>query len=119
MHNKIGEVVVKLSFDMALRRIETQLAMVTMSRKMNQLKEIEVIQSMITTYNHEINNPLSIAIGFSEDLSLQYSNEEKFKKMKEVLWRIAGIVRKIDQVLNHETVEYERYTNALKMLKLT
>lgn len=107
-----------VEFSIALRRIETQLTIVSMTKKMNQLKEIETIHAMITTYNHEINNPLSIAIGIAEDLSKKYLEEENLKQIQETLWRIANIVKKINHVMEHESVEYEQYTKSTKMLKL-
>lgn len=105
-----------VNFDVAVSRITTHLKLADLSTEMAKLKEVAALDSMIATYNHEINNPLSIALGFATSAKLK--DEESIKKLNEALWRIADIVKKIESVTEKKQVEYESYVHNVKMIKL-
>ncbi len=98
-------------------RLKTQL----MLRKMHDLeiknKEIDSINSMIATYNHEINNPLTVAIG---NLSLykRKGGEKRLLQLDESLKLIAEIIRKIKDISKSiETQDYGKDTKTYKIKK--
>ena len=48
-----------VNFEVATSRILTHLTLGDLSRKMTRLQEKSALNAMVTTYNHEINNPLA------------------------------------------------------------
>jgi len=107
-----------VEFDVALRRIESHLTIVEMSKRMNQLKEIDAIHSVIATYNHELNNPLTIAIGHLDFFKEKYKEEPDIQTIETALWRIAEIVKKTKSILTNKNFEFEEYTPKAKILNL-
>lgn len=107
-----------LEFSIVARRIETHLALAALSQKMVLISELSAISAVVTTYNHELNNPLSIAIGLLQKLSTKYPDEAVCQDIDKALWRVADIIKKIKDVLSRGSVEYERYATTLQMLKL-
>jgi len=105
-----------VNFEVALSRISTHLKLADTSREMSRLKEIESSNALITTYNHEINNPLTIALGCLDESILK--KEGSIEKLKTALWRIAEIVKKIALVSEAKEIEFEEYTDSTQMLKL-
>jgi DNA-binding response OmpR family regulator len=103
-----------VNFEVAVSRITTHLKLGDLSREMSRLKEVLALDSIITTYNHEINNPLTIALGFLE----MPSTSDNRTKLKAALWRIADIVKKIKAVSEQKEVEYSEYSGKNKMVKL-
>lgn len=105
-----------VNFEVATSRVQTHLMLSELSLEMTQLKEIAALDAMITTYNHEINNPLSVVIGTIGKAS--WSSPEDGKRCNDNLWRIADIVKKIREVTTKKEVEYSSYDNTTKMLKI-
>lgn len=105
-----------VNFDVAISRITTHLRLLELSFEMAKLKEFAALDSMIATYNHEINNPLSIAIGFST--SSRIKEEESVKKVQDALYRIADIMQKIKSITDKKQIEYDNYAQNSKMIKL-
>ena len=102
--------------DVAVARIAAHLSIVDLHREGVQRRELEAINAMITTYHHEINNPLAIAMACLEsDLAKE---PETIKKLKSSLWRVADIVSKIKDVSENKKIEYQKYTGHTKMVKL-
>jgi DNA-binding response OmpR family regulator len=96
-----------VNFKIAVSRIETHLKLADISAQMARFKEAAALDGMIATYNHEINNPLMIALGLVEgsDLSRPVIRE----KLERSLWRIGEIVRKIKEVGDKKEVEFQDY----------
>jgi DNA-binding response OmpR family regulator len=105
-----------VNFSTAVSRMTTHLMLAEISNKMAHLKEMAALDAMITTYNHEINNPLAIALGCLNAPLLK--DEQSVEKLKSALWRIAGIVQKIREVTNQKEAEFEAYPKTGKMVKL-
>ncbi|WP_186645634.1 hybrid sensor histidine kinase/response regulator [Fluviispira vulneris] len=103
-------------FEIAVTRISTHLRLAELSREMTKLKKIEALNAMITTYNHEINNPLTIAINCLENSEI--NKTELGKKLNTALWRIADIVKKIGNIGEKNEIELEQYTANTKMIKI-
>lgn len=105
-----------VNFEVAVSRIKTHLMLAQLSHEMSKLKEIAALDAMITTYNHEINNPLSIALGcLSGNL---VKDEVMVEKLRTSLWRVADVVKKIREVTEKREVEYQQYSGSRKMVRI-
>ncbi|MES2614981.1 MAG: response regulator [Bdellovibrionota bacterium] len=97
LQNGANDYIIKpVNFEVAISRILTHLKLADTSREMSRLKEIEALNALISKYNHEINNPLTIALGCLGESMLK--KEGSVEKLKTALWRIANIVKKIESV---------------------
>ncbi|KAB8027384.1 response regulator [Fluviispira multicolorata] len=105
-----------INFEVAVSRISTHLKISELSLEMAKLNKLEALNAMITTYNHEINNPLTIAISCLNDPLIK--DENIGKKLHTALWRIADIVKKISLITYDSDVEMETYAQDTKMIKL-
>lgn len=104
-----------VNVDVAMARIQAHLSIVDLYQEGIQKKELEAVNSLITTYNHEINNPLTIALAC---LEAPLKDEASVEKLRTALWRVADIVKKIKAATNKNTLEYETYSGKSKMLKV-
>lgn len=105
-----------VNFDVAISRISTHLKLAELSREMSKLKEMVALDAMITTYNHEINNPLAIAVGCIS--SLESENSKNVERLKTAVWRIAEVVKKIREVTLKREAEYGNYAEGAKFIKI-
>lgn len=88
-------------------------------RNMNQLarqKELEAVHAMIATYNHEINNPLSIAIGYL-NITDKKQDLKYLPEVRSALTKIEEIVRKISEVTSKD-LNYADYTKDSQRFKI-
>lgn len=106
-----------INFDIALSRILTHLKLSDFSREMSRLKEIAALNSIIVTYNHEINNALAIAIGMASLLDLDKEDPKK-KKLENALWRVNDILKQIKEVSETHVYEFDSYGSGDKMIKM-
>jgi PleD family two-component response regulator len=105
------------NIDIALARIKTQTELMDFYRGHMKKKQLETINSMVATFNHEINNPLTIALG---SLRRDFSkiDERRVQIAVEALVRIADIVKKIERITKEGEVEEDTYVQDTKMIKL-
>lgn len=105
-----------VNFDVALARIETQLTVKSLYEESLNNKQISTINTMVATLNHEINNPLAIAVG---NLSLPFDklSQEKVDKALSALDRVAKITKKIDKISKGDMQE-ESYSENVNIFKL-
>ncbi len=105
-----------VNLDIAIARIKTQVQIVSLLNESLQSKQIKTVNMMVTTLNHEINNPLMIAIG---NLSMAKKTGDKIKieKALKALDRIADIVKKIEKISSGsmEEVNYTEHSNMFKI----
>lgn len=106
-----------INMDILEARMKTHLSIKELNILNMQKSELETANAMIVTYNHEINNPLTIAIGYIQKCELT-GNLDDLEKVNDALERIADIVRKIEKVSTQSSVVRESYADNLKMLKL-
>lgn len=106
-----------INFEIALTRIRNHIQIAELSREMSKLKGIEVKNSMITTYNHEINNPLMIALGKLMFLKQRVQDPE-IENIENALNRIAEIVKKISAFSRQENLEADSYDFKSNIYKL-
>jgi DNA-binding response OmpR family regulator len=108
------------NIDAAASRIKSQLSAVELRFVRTKKKEIQAINALVVTYNHEINNPLAIAR--SELQSIAQDHPQIDKKRLEVIDnsfdRIMSILQKIKDLAENSQISYELYANKSKMLKI-
>ncbi len=105
------------NIDIAVARIKTQWELIKYHEGNVKKKQLETINSMVTTFNHEINNPLTIALG---SLRRDFSkiDEKRVKIAVDALERIATIVKKIERITKSGSVEEDTYIAGTKMIKI-
>lgn len=99
--------VMKFAFDVTAVKEAEQI--------MYEKKEREALSSLIHTYNHEINNPLTVASIMV--CKGKWQNKKDREKMDQSLQRIHKIVKQIENVVEKK-IEFEAYAGKSKMLKL-
>ncbi|OIQ16157.1 MAG: hypothetical protein BM556_15980 [Bacteriovorax sp. MedPE-SWde] len=110
-------IVKPVNIEVALARINTQLTLKSLNTENLHKAELETAHAMIVTYNHEINNPLTIALGMLR--KIEKSNDSEYvQKTKSALNRVVDIVKKIESVANSEEVVRSSYTDSDQMIKL-
>lgn len=90
-----------VNIDIAMARIRTQLNVKKMINQGLALKKSSTIYSMVGTLNHEINNPLAIAVGnisVLQKLMEGDPNLEKVNKAANALQRITELVKKMKEL---------------------
>lgn len=105
-----------VNLDVAIARINTQANIKVLFEQSLQIGQIETINKMVTTLNHEINNPLMIAYG-NLSLAKRKIDESKIDKAIKALDRITDIVKKIEKISNGDIEEID-YSDNSKMYKL-
>jgi len=105
-----------LNLEVALARIRTQLQVKELISLSLQSKQVSTINTMVTTLNHEINNPLAIAIG-NLSICKHKPDNARIEKALKALDRITHIVKKIENITETkmEEVEYSDDTNMYKI----
>lgn len=106
-----------VNIDVAEARILAQLEFRRLYNDSLFKKELETANALIVTYNHEINNPLAIALG---DLAVlrRKGDLSAIDRIEESLKRIANIVKKIETV-SKSGLQTEDYTSHTKYVKLS
>lgn len=107
-----------VEYDVAIKRIQTHLKISELSEQMGKLKELEAIKAMIATYSHEINNPLTVALGKLDFLKANENVEENISEIEKSLWRIVEIIRKTKTLLSAKEIELESYDDHSSMVKI-
>lgn len=105
------------NIDIAVARLKTQEDLMQFYNDQQKKKQLETINSMVATFNHEINNPLTIALG-SLRRDFEKIDQRRVEIAVEALVRIADIVKKIERVTKEGEVEEDTYVEDTKMIKL-
>jgi len=103
-----------INIKVLLARINTQLQLTDLNKKSLHLKEIESINAMIVTYNHEINNPLCLLMAIISKESQKNKNLDKAQKSIE---KISSILRKINEITD-DKITYLDYGIKSKMIDI-
>ncbi len=104
------------SAQIALARVNTHLCLKRYYEDSLKKKELETLNAMIVTYNHEVNNPLFIVTNNLKS-DIKDMDNKMLKSAREATDRILEIVRKIHQATEGK-IEYEEYGLGEKMIKL-
>ena len=105
-----------INFNVALARIETQVNMVDFYKDSLLKKEAESISALIVTYQHELNNPLTVALGATKQ-AIRSNDITKLDRAEKALEQMADVVKKIRR-LTAGKVELTTYSGKTKMVKL-
>ncbi len=105
-----------IHLEITISRISNHLRFSELSFEMSKLREISSLNALIMTYNHEINNTLTIALDCFHHNLLE--DKSKVEKLLMTLWSIADILKKISIASEEKEIEFEEYTKSYKMLKI-
>ncbi|KAB8029108.1 response regulator [Fluviispira multicolorata] len=102
-----------VNIDIAATRINNQIMMSKLYKENLQKKEIETINSIIITYNHEINNSLTIAQMALKRIESKLAKNDLniFNKAKNALKRIEVTVKKIKDIEDGSKLDWEIYAD--------
>jgi DNA-binding response OmpR family regulator len=107
-----------IRIDLAVTRILNHLKFQEINQNHTALLELAAVHAMVATYNHEINNPLAIALASLAKLKNNRNNDSAFEKVEQNLNRITDIVKKIKEIIFEKEVSFENYPGNSKILKL-
>lgn len=102
--------------EVATARIQTQLNLKKYYIVSLANKEIEALNAMIVTYNHQINNPLTVALA-SLKMVLKNGDPLAANRLEKSLVRISDIVNQIDELTRNE-IRHDNYSKNTKMIGL-
>lgn len=103
-----------VSWSIALARIEMQLNLCQFHVESLRLKELQALNALIVTYNHEINGALSILTIDVKDIA---KKDKKYKRSVEAAEKINSILKKIEKITT-EKVEYCDYSDKHQMIAI-
>lgn len=107
-----------VNFEVALMRISAQIKISDYSKEMIKLQQLSALHALVATYNHELNNPLAIAIANLTQVGFDRNNDEAIKNTENALWRIADIVKKIKEITDGSQIDFVDYNGGQNMLKV-
>jgi DNA-binding response OmpR family regulator len=102
----------------ALARIETQLRLEVQHHTLVHKGEQEVAEALVSTYNHELNNPLSIIAGNLQRLKQKVGPTDEMLKLEENLVRMGKMIKTIQKSVN-QGVEKKEFAAGSYMIKKT
>ncbi len=106
-----------INIDVAIARINTQLSIRDLYRDNMRRQQQDSINAMVVAFNHEINNPLAIAMG-NLSLGMAKNDMVALQKSEAAMKRIAELIRKINEITKGEEIELTDYTDTAKMVKI-
>jgi len=106
-----------IHISVALARVETQLKLASYYRDSLKKTELEALASLIVTYNHKINNPLTVALGNLKSDVSQMDNS-RLEAIRESIERISVIVKQIEKAVAENDIEYGSYGGTCRMVKI-
>ncbi|RYZ76556.1 MAG: hypothetical protein EOP05_04655 [Proteobacteria bacterium] len=110
-----GQKVIGITHDIT-EIVEAKEAAIKIERERAQLI---ALNAMIVTYKHEINTPLAIAMASLGALDADMADDPNIEQTESALWRIAEILRKVDEISAGKEIEFISYANSsTKMIKL-
>tara|TARA_Y100000768_G_C23990785_1_gene692644 strand:+ start:7061 stop:7726 length:666 start_codon:yes stop_codon:yes gene_type:complete len=105
-----------MNLEVVMARMKTQFVIQELIGLSLQAEQANTINSMVTTLNHEINNPLAIAIG-NLTICQEKPDNVRIDKALKALDRITQIVKKIEKITEGEIEEVE-YSPSSNMYKI-
>lgn len=97
-----------------LVRVQTHLRVKKLSEELTRKKELEAVNALVITYNHEINNALTIALAKVEKIRLNAPSED-IDKLQKALNRISDLVKTIGEL---KEVKRSSYSNQTQMISI-
>jgi DNA-binding response OmpR family regulator len=106
-----------INIEVAIARINAQLSIRDLYKESMRRQQQDSINAMIVAFNHEINNPLAIAMG-NLSLGMAKMDINALKKSEAAMRRIAELIKKINELTKGGTIEMTDYTESAKMVKI-
>lgn len=104
----IDEIVIRLAMVAERKKAEEQLK--KLNQELLEKEELKTTLAMATTINHEINNPLTGVIGYTESLLSEEDLSEENKKELKIVWeeanRIAEVVKRFSKITKPVMTKY-------------
>lgn len=110
-----------INYEITFNRIKNQLEYSKAIRKEITHQELLTLKSIIVTYNHELNTPLTSALLQLEKLKSVPENEHlrlTLDKLTQSLEKIHLVVKKIDKLTSLQEINYDNYSNEESRIKL-
>jgi len=105
-----------IHFEVALARVQTHIDLSELSKIYAKHKETTALNSLVRSYNHEINNCLSIAMAcFKKDLS---TNSKSLELLKKSIDRISDFVRKTEQAIENLNWSHDESVDKKQIINL-
>jgi CheY-like chemotaxis protein len=113
----------KVAVDVLAVKVEALLRLKDLREKAIDLERLTTLKEMIVTYNHQINNPLTILFGYSDFLSRVATPEQTpiIQKMNDQLKRLRDIVKQLSDLqktTDSSQVKSEVYSENATMISL-
>lgn len=105
-----------INLGVVIARIGTQLQIKDLHQESIGHKELETLNSMIITYNHEFNTPLAVATSCI-DLELKKNDSQQLKKAQRALEKITALVKNIESIVDNG-IEKEVYASDDEMIQI-
>jgi len=106
-----------IGINIALARIATQITLRDLYVENIKNQRKNAINALVLAFNHEINNPLTVAIGYMA-IGIANNDMTALKKSEEALFRIAGVVKKITELTRGKDIETIAYSEQSPMVKI-
>ena len=108
-----------LNWKIKTARIHNQIEFKKLHSKAIKAQQLQALNGLIITYNHEINNPLTVVIGGVSQIQKkeEIKNQKNLDRIIRSLERIRVVVKKMERVLESD-VEFEDYGEDNKMIKI-
>lgn len=106
-----------INIDVAIARINAHLSICDLYRENSRRQQHDAISALIVAFNHEINNPLAIALG-NLSLGMASNNMAAYKKAELAMLRISELVKKINHLTSGKEIELTVYARDTMMVKL-
>lgn len=105
-----------IDFKLLKLRIEVHMRIHDLLIKSLELEKLKGLATMVATYNHELLNPLTIAMFLAEQIETHQVSEKE--KLKEVHLRLSKIIKKMSEILDSENLTFEQYHSRDMVIKL-
>lgn len=103
-----------------LARVSAMIRKKELTEEVAKLRRIAGIRQIIATYNHEFNNPLTIALGNLAHLEVQVtdpSQMQRIKKVSESLQRMTDLVKRIREIRDYVEDSYADIDSYISLKK--
>ena len=105
-------------FSVISSRIAAHLSVVNLMRTKIRLNALDAIHAMIVAYNHEINNPLAVAISALSHIK-KHIEPLHYDRINNALWKISEVVRALRELESKSQEEFEKYVDNVRTNKTT
>lgn len=100
-----------------MSRINFQLSILELTLDRIKLHELQAVMALIVSYNHEINNPLTIAIGNLSSFKKSVDTK-KYEKVETALWKIAEVMKNLNSIRDKHKIDFDTYADNSKILMI-